>query len=919
MTGLVRRTRAALAEITGTGAGASAVLALLVIATVFVSIVTPRASLSYRDAALRQLISTTSSADRAVTGSIDMPILGGALGPLGRPIFGGMTGTNFAPIGAELTGHLVAQGLPIDRRAAWWGVSSGFIDAPGAAKSAYFGDAPPVVEILDRSDLASNAKVVAGRMPSHDTVRNTSATFQVAVTTATAQRFSLKVGSVIGLTDRQTGSVGAVKLLVSAILRARHPASSFWTIDPDALRATFNKSRAGSFWLGATFVADSEIADLETAISDQNLQITWVDPVRFAGIKVTQAAAIAGELGGGLTAAGVITKSVATPLTIPLFAAEGPALSEFLQTQSQLASLLSLLYVSLTIVGLVVLLLGARLLAERRVSELALIRARGAGRVKLALFAARAGAIAVLPASLLGVLAAVLLTPGQNDPDGWWLAGITIGTALIAVPWLALRRVGGTGLIDERADSPPSRQARIRRLVADLAAVIASIAGLIVLRLQGPPPPGGTDWYTSAAPVLVAIPLAIVVVRVYPALLRWLVGLTGRRRGVTSFVGLARATRASATAVLPAFALVLALGVIAFGGMLRSAVVTGDVAKSWRAVGADVVINTAEANNPVTPKVLADLKALPGVRRVAAVTEENAVAGNGATLGMIVVDPANYAALRAETPAGRFPARLLARPAQLPGPGTPLPALASPGAAAAIGTKKVLAGVIQLPIHVVGSIRSLPGAPVTGPFIVLPSWAVDQAIKTGRYTPDLIFIVGSVDQSQVNAVIKRDLAGQSTISYRSSVLDQLTGAALPRGAYLTLAQGAIAAAAFGAIIMLIMLALGARPRELTLARLFTMGLSRRQARMLVIAEALPAILAAAVGGAVCAWALVPLIGPSIDLSPFTGGSAGVPLQADYPLIGYLVGCLVLLALGTLFGQAAVTRLRGVSRALRVGE
>src|ERR1700722_1990969 len=147
---MVAKVRTGLAEITGTGAGASAVLALLVIAAVFVLIVTPRASLSYRDAALRQLISSTPSADRTVTGNIDMPILGGALGPLGQPIFGGMTGTNFAPIGAELTQNLMAEGLPIDRRAAWWGVSSGFLTAPGAAKSAYFGSAPPVVEILDR-------------------------------------------------------------------------------------------------------------------------------------------------------------------------------------------------------------------------------------------------------------------------------------------------------------------------------------------------------------------------------------------------------------------------------------------------------------------------------------------------------------------------------------------------------------------------------------------------------------------------------------------------------------------------------------------------------------------------------------------------------------------------------------------------
>jgi len=119
--------------------------------------------------------------------------------------------------------------------------------------------------------------------------------------------------------------------------------------------------------------------------------------------------------------------------------------------------------------------------------------------------------------------------------------------------------------------------------------------------------------------------------------------------------------------------------------------------------------------------------------------------------------------------------------------------------------------------------------------------------------------------------------------------------------------------------VLIMLALGARSRELTLARLFTMGLSPGQARRLVITEALPAIIAAAIGGAICAWLLVPLVGPAIDLSPLTGSPAPVPVRADYTLVGMLAAGLLALAIVTLLAQSAATRLRGVSRALRVGE
>jgi hypothetical protein len=45
-------------------------------------------------------------------------------------------------------------------------------------------------------------------------------------------------------------------------------------------------------------------------------------------------------------------------------------------------------------------------------------------------------------------------------------------------------------------------------------------------------------------------------------------------------------------------------------------------------------------------------------------------------------------------------------------------------------------------------------------------------------------------------------------------------------------------------------------------------------------ETLPAIAAAAVGGAVCALALVPLVGPAVDLAAFTGVPVAVPLHAN---------------------------------------
>jgi putative ABC transport system permease protein len=912
---LPRRTRDWLVIVTGTGTGASAVLALLVLATIFVCVVTPRASLSYRTAALHQLLGASAAADTTVSGSIDLPTLGGALGPLGQPEFTGMTGSTFAPIGTELAGNLRAEGLPLAPGDGWWALATPFLTAPGAARSAYFGGTPPLVELLDRSELGKYARLAAGRLPRSDKVSQVSARFDVAVTQATAKRFSLRPGSVVTLATTQTGTVPKINLTVTGIVRPLRPGSAYWTSDSDALHATFNKTTTGGYWLGGMFVSDTEANDLEKAISVSRMQVTWEYPLRVGHLTADQAPALDAELNTELPNAGVVTQSVSSPLTLRMFSPLADVLAAFVITEDEFGSVLAVLYVSLTVVGLVVLLLGAQLLAERRAAEYGLIRARGAGRWQLALFAARTAAVVVIPAAVIGVLLGVALTPGDSEPLAWWLAGITGLATLVAVPWLACRRAWGTGLAGERADSAPPRTSRLRRVVTDVCVIAAAVGGLVVLRLQGAAT-GGTDWYTSAAPVLAAIPMAVLVVRAYPVILRALARFSVRRPGVTSFVGFARATRGSASAVLPVFALVLALSVIAFGAMLRAAVVTGDVAQSWRSVGADAVIDASGANSPITPGVLRAIEAVPGVHLAAAVTVIEGTAADGSTLGVLVIAPASYDALVAQTPAGQFPGALLASHAGTPGG---LPALASPGAAAALGGKKLLLNISLLPVRIVGSVRSTPAVPQDGPFLVVPRWAFDRAFPTARPAPNLILISGPVDHARLGAVVGKRLPGATTITYRSTVLSALTGADLPKGAYATFAQGAAAAAGFGVIIMLIMLALGARPRELTLARLFTMGLSRRQAGRLVVAEALPAILAATAGGAICAWALVPLVGPSINLSPFTGSGVSVPLRADYPVIGYLAACLVALAAGTLAAQAAATRLRGISRALRVGE
>lgn len=888
----------------------------MVLAIVFVAVAAPRASLNFRTKALQQLLAAVPPLARSVEATIDYPTLSVAFGYVP-----GAPGSQIEPpqidsVRAELAGNLGALKLPLASAASQWsGLATSYSPVTsGAARSAYFGPAPPHVELLYRSDLGRFARIAAGSLPGGYSVAGRTPRFQVAVTAATAARFGLHPGSILHLG-------GLAELAVTGILRPAAPRSAFWTEDPNAAAASLNSGHVSVVgWLGGVFIGPAELGDLQDVFDTGQMRLYWTFPLDVRSLGAIQAAAVYDGLTRAIFRAGVLTRSVQSPMSVTVSSGMIGTLQTFVQAQSQIGSLLSLLYVSLAMVGAVVLLLASGLLADRRAAEFGLMRARGAAFRQLAGLALRAGLVVVLPAAVVGAALGVAVTPGDNEPLAWWLAGLTVLVAAVGIPVLAVRRTPATGLSTERPDSPPTRIGRGRRLVADVTLVAASVGGLVVLRQQGPPPPGGTDLYTSAAPVLVAIPLAVVVVRLYPAIVRWLVRLAGRRSGVTVFVGLARAARSSLTAVLPAFALVLALAVIAFGAMLRVAMARGQVAASWQQTGADAVIDTSHSNVPLGPAAQRAIAAVPGVQRATAVSVVAAQTADGTALTLLVVDPASYAALIADTPQPPFPASALARPSSPAGQGSapaPFPAIVSRGAAAVIGRgARLLVGASTLPVRPVGTIAGTPAAiGSTDPFIVLPAWAPGPE----QAQPNVMLVVGQhLDVARLQAVMRRVLPGAS-VTFRSALLDALAAAPLPRGTYVTFAVGSAAAALFGVAIMLIMLVLGARQRELTLARLATMGLSPGQARRLVAAETLPSILAATAGGVACALALVPLLAPVIDLSVLTGTGSPVPVRADLPVLGYAAAVLLALALATLFAQSAATRMRGAARALRVGE
>jgi putative ABC transport system permease protein len=882
--------------VAGTGPAAAVALAMLALAGVFVAMAVPRASLGYRTQALQRALRAASSSQTTVIADADMSgLAGGYLRP-----------AVIATAQASLAAGLRRDGLPL-APGTWGGLSTDSAAFSGGRPPAT--GAPPELELMYRPGLGRHATLIAGSLPG--AAQPAAGAIQIAVTEATAARFGLHVGSALRAAHRN--------LVISGIVRPRDATASFWAIQPATAAPLLTQlcNSCAPYWDGVAFVGGATVPELPGFLAPQPVHGIWSFPLSLGTVSADQAAGLlatlqaaaylpaAASLGTRLTGAAGQGAEIAITLSSGLVTTLAP----FVATDDAVQRALSLLFVSLAVIAAVVVLLGARLVAGHRHAEFAVMRARGASVRQVAAIALAGGAIAALPAAAAAGGAAILATPGPAPVLSWWLAALVTGAALAGPPLLAAwqhrarrRTAPGTGRARQRA-------AAARRWLTDAALACAAVGGLVALRQQGLPPPGGVDLFTSAAPVLVAIPVALLIMRGYPPVLRWLARLAARRRGVVLVVGLARGTAAQGAA-LPAFALVLAFAVTAFAATARGAVQRAEGTASWQATGADAVVTAPAVGPGITAAAQHRIAGVPGVRRTAPMSVTTGTSGQGLPIPVVIVGPQQYAAVVAGTPAA-FPAGALTRPAGARA--GVVPVLLSPAGRAMLGPRgQLYAAGRELRIRAAGSVASFPGVQPGGQFVVLPRWAL------GGHAPaaTVLAIAGPrLDTAALSATARRAVPG-AQVTLRSQVLAAISGAPLPHGGFVTYAQGAAAAAGFGLLVLALTLVLGARSRDLTLTRLATMGLAAAQRRRIMAAETLPAVLAAALGGVACALALVPLVGPALNLAAFTGMPVTAPLRADLTAVAATAGGLLFLAGLVLTITGSRARARGAAQALR---
>ena len=428
---------------------------------------------------------------------------------------------------------------------------------------------PVKLEVSYHQPLSQNMRLVAGHFPAPPSpapltpsaanrprFRPFFPTLQVLVTRRTAATFGLRVGSKVripGPLVALTGKVSPITLQVSGIVDPINPASAFWTADTAVATPNLQQTAFSATWIGGVITGPGEAAAMEGDFGLADLGIQWMFPLAVDSLQGQQAQPLSNAL-TALTAQAPQLSGDVAPISPTLTASTYllAPLGTFLAAAQAVDSLLWLLYVSLIVAGLAVLLLAARMVALRRSAELAVLRARGASLRQLAVETGRDAALVCVPAAVIAACLAILAVPGADSAQGagsagaWWPPATA---TIVAVFGPALFAAWRHRLPRRRA--PRQRRPRARvRLVAEVTLVAAAVAGIVVFRQQAAQPGAGVNLYTSAAPVLVAIPAVIVVLRLYPLVLRGLLRASARSSRAPAFLGLARAARTALTPAL---------------------------------------------------------------------------------------------------------------------------------------------------------------------------------------------------------------------------------------------------------------------------------------------------------------------------------------------------------------------------------
>ncbi|MFE2935109.1 FtsX-like permease family protein [Streptomyces sp. NPDC059278] len=817
---------------------------------------------------------------------------------------------------------------------------------PGAADSAYgFGTSRPIpaqetwlprpygldpqLNHTTVSDLPRHAVLRSGAWPTvRGTVTEDTDEVEGVVTEETAKALGAKPGSTVSVPTRG----GKLTVRITGVVAPGKPRSTYWSADPLFRTPALVQEPQSTppspdppryYWTAAVLLPP----DAGPALlgSSGEPEMFWRFAPDASGLTAADVPGLRSAIASLESGPGLVRLRGMAGDNAAFETGLDQILTGYATLRAAIEPVVAVAAVGVGAVAATVLLMTAGLIGGRRREELALLRARGGSLAGMGRRLLAETAVVAVPAAALGLLGALaFFGPARLWPS---VAGPAVVAALVCVVLplgsvLPHRRPRLPGTRDDLMEARPSRL----RTVAELTVLVLAVGAVAGLRRRGTAN-GDSDLLVSAAPVLVGLIAALVLVRLLPWPMRLASRAVARGRGAVGFLALARAGRSSAGGALPLLALLLALTTAGFGGSVLAGVSDARDRAALLTVGADARISGLLDTAPLPARLVREVRAADGVRQVAAVQVMSEVPmppdadGTGSMKNTVVlgVDPDTYAGLARTANLGAFPADRL-RAGKGEAGSVVVPVIASPSTAARLGDgpRDLTTPGGDLRVRVAGIVPRTAAVP-DHDFLL-----VDTAALTRQRTTTLL-VAGDPDPKALRATV-RQAGGGISVRLRAEERAVFVDTPMQRGARGIYAAAVVVGAGYALLAVLLSLLRTAPERTALLARLRTMGLPTRQGRRLVGLEALPQALPVAVGGVLVGWATIALLAPGVDLAGlalFNGPGTTMP---DIARLRPDPWSLTLPALGVVVLTAAVAAVqarwagrRGPNTELRAGD
>jgi FtsX-like permease family protein len=574
-----------------------------------------------------------------------------------------LAGASFASAGTVVTTHINPGDYPRTERSLQTALASAYGGIPRATTLYARGDSytlpgqerlehPELTTFATYSGIERHASLTAGTWPRPAPT----GTVEAALPTAAARAMKVGAGDTLTLHSRLDRS--AVRVRVTGLFQVDDARDYVWQ---GGALVTSGVERLGFTTYGPLVVPPDTFAD---RFAGTGFDARWLVLPRLQAVSATglrdlgrRLNTLATDLRTGRTGHEFI---VGTNLPALLAQVDGAVLVA--------RSTMLIPVLQLTVLAGYALMLVARLIAEHRQREVALLRARGAGTGQLSRLILGEGILLTAP----GAVAAPLLAPPLLDLAGriplikasglrldaapsasLWIVSIAAALACaftLALP--ALHGVARSYVAESTRRGRGERRGVLQRAGADLALLVVAGLGVWQLTRYGGPVTGegtaaaGVDPFIVTGPALALLAGGALLLRLVPVAATAVERLTSRGRGLAAALGARQVSRRPLRYARPALLLVMAvavgvLSVATEGTWRRSQVDQADFQ-----AGADLRVATpAEPAGPLALGQGGRLAGLPGVtalspmlRRPASAGDQEVtlLAGDAAVLGRLL-------------------------------------------------------------------------------------------------------------------------------------------------------------------------------------------------------------------------------------------------------------------------------------------